>query len=89
MPVEVHALMQDANDVNAVTFLTIKNQMTSDSIFRITLSNVATFSTATRILRDLGKAVVYHSKVTLGLVLAPGVDGVVPNGIQVGHGLWP
>ena len=40
MAQDVHAFMQAANDLDAVGYLNVKNQMWTDSIFQITISDI-------------------------------------------------
>ena len=88
MPADVHALVQNAVDVNAVAVHTIEDCVATNPVFPISLADVITSAPSVKSLGDVDKGFVYYSEVVLILVLTPGLHRVVPDGFQIGKGLW-
>ena len=83
VPVEIHLLMQDADDIDAFAGRPIKQHMRSCGIFAIALADMsAAFSAHGRCCNDVYRFC-DQSHISLGLIDASRFDSVIPDAVEI------
>lgn len=82
MPIEIRALMQDANDVDAIREQLEKQHMPSSRVLEITIAQVARMP-STRVIGDGSYSHPKTAHIAVRAVLAPSLCAEVPDVVDV------
>ena len=88
MTLEVHALMQNAHNINAIRRRPVKEEMRAGGIFPITGAHLIAEPAKARIIGDGFDRRLDFAKVDLGLANVPVLDCIVPDFLDIGQGPW-
>ena len=79
MPLRVHALMEDADDLYAIQGGSVKHDMFADVIFPVAFADVVTRPPLLWMNYQTFESAVQIQNILVGLFLAPSFEGVVPD----------
>jgi hypothetical protein len=88
MTLEVHALMQNAHNINALWRRPVKEEMRAGGIFSVTGAHVVAGPTKARLIGDGCDRRLDFAKVDLGLVNVPVLNCIVPDFLDIGLSPW-
>lgn len=88
MALEVHALMQNAHNIDARWRHSIKQHMRGGGILPIAGAHLVAGSAKARLISENFDRRLYFAKVDLGLVNVPVLDCIVPNFLDIGLSPW-
>jgi len=80
---DIHAAMQDADNIDPFSGVTVKNHMLADAVFEISFPNIIACPTQTGLIRQIMKGVVKLGQIATLLGLAPLLARVTSNAKQV------
>jgi hypothetical protein len=83
MTIEIHALMQNTNDLNPGRSLTKKDHVSTHAIFPIARTNIVAWASSTWITFDDCKCAIEFPDVGVRLILVPAVSRVGPDFCQI------
>jgi hypothetical protein len=86
---EIHAGMEDANHLDAVSDRSVKEKMRTAAEFPITCADVVAGPAKPGIVGDHAATVLNLTDVGFRLRRAPSPGGVGPNFLKVSLGAWP
>src|SRR5262245_48059653 len=83
MPLEVHADVQDADDINAGFDLPKEDDVRLGEVFAVTLSYLVAGASSARVLGDGRDRACHQANIVLRLLLSPSLDCIVPDFVEV------